>query len=344
MARAARQLTVDGICTFSSDVAVPTVGYVCERLGLPGIRLATAEVMATKHRFRTFLRDHGFAYPGFVFGKTYGELGHFFDTLRLPVLFKPVDTSGSRGVTRLSVRDEEAARSAFEHARSFSNSGTVCVEEQINGIEVGGDGVLCNGCFAFLAITHKHLKGFVVTGHNMPTNITLEDQNRVRVALEACCCALDYTDGPLNFDVMVTADDIIILEMSARNGGNGIPAVIARATGVDVEEMTLRTALGETVQVPAEQPMRGAASWVFGSDRSGTLRSICPYEQLRAEVPEVFDLYMAVPTGSEVRPFQHNGNLIGFVLFDCVQPTDYDTLMNRISQVIRLEVNPSEAP
>ena len=113
--------------------------------------------------------------------------------------------------------------------------------------------------------------------------------------------------------------------MSARNGGNGIPAVIKRATGVDVEEITIRLAIGETCQLPgSETPMqvqRGAASWVFGSRSGGILRAISDFAQVKAVVPELFELNLAVAVGTPVEPFEHNGNLIGYAVFDCEPPS-----------------------
>jgi biotin carboxylase len=259
------------------------------------------------------------------------------------MVFKPVDTSGSLGVTKLLAPDDCAANVAFERARSYSRSGTVCVEEFVAGIEVGGDGVLRNGQFAFIAITHKHLDGFVVRGHNLPTNITVDDQRRVRFALEECCAALGYRDGPLNFDVMVSPERIVILEMSARNGGNGIPTIIARSTGVDVEVATITLALDEEINLPVDDPpIRGAGSLVFGSERAGVLRSIRGLADIQSEIPEVFDLYLAVLPGSVVNRFEHNGNLIGCALFDCEPPESYDAIATRIIQALCLVVTQAD--
>lgn len=338
VARAARDLEVGGICTFSSDVAVPTVGYVCEQLGLPGVSSVAAETMATKHLFRAFLRERGLPHPQFVAARSFDDLHNLARQLRFPVIFKPVDTSGSRGVTKVAKPDERAVRTAFEYARAFSRSGTVCVEEFIEGIEVGGDAILHGGRLAFLAITHKHLSGFVVTGHNLPTTISPEDQMGVRAALEACCAALGYADGPLNFDVMVTPERPVILEMSARNGGNGIPSVIARATGIDVEVATLQIALGDSPVLGDGVKISGAGSWVFGAAHRGVLRDVRQLDEVRDVVPELFDLYFAVEPGGVVNRFEHNGNLLGYALFDCDPPGRYDEIAAKISHALRIDI------
>lgn len=341
--QAARSLGIDGICTFSSDVAVPTVAYVAERLGLPGASGKAAEIMANKGRFRTFLQEAGLDHPRFVTAGEFARIAEGLPRLTPPVIFKPVDTSGSRGMTVLREINEADARRAFDHAFGFSRSGTVCVEEFIDAVEVGGDAILAEGRIVFIAITHKHLSGLVVTGHSLPTNISPEDQERVRTALDQTCAALGYRDGPLNFDVMVSPQRVVILEMSPRNGGNGIAAVIERATGVNVEEMTLRIAARDPLPPFANAAIRrGVGSFVFGSPGGGLLKSIADEDELRRAVPEVFYYYLSLQPGDRVPPFEHNGNLIGYVLFDCRDAADYERLTRAVTQALSIGIATEE--
>jgi biotin carboxylase len=143
--RAAIDLNIDGICTFSSDVAVPTVSYVSEKLGLPGASSSVAETMATKHRFRKFLKDARISCPRFISGDVFASIAAEIHHLRPPILFKPVDTSGSRGLTRIDQIELQSCKAAFLKAQDFSRSQTVCVEEFVPGVEVGGDAILIDG-------------------------------------------------------------------------------------------------------------------------------------------------------------------------------------------------------
>jgi len=301
--------------------------------------------MSTKHLFREAQKLAKLPHPAFLVARTPDDLERLERTLRFPVVFKPVDSSGSRGVRVLDRASPDDVASAFAFAKSFSSSGTVCVEQFVGDPEVGGDGVLLDGRLAFLAITEKHLDGFVVTGHSLPSTLPREDQDRVRKALEECCRAVGYTRGPLNFDVKVGPDRIVVLEMSARNGGNGIPAVIKRATGVDVEEATIRLALGEAwcpAQTQETECSRGAASLVFGSRYNGILVSAGSFAQVQQKVPELVELNFAVPSGGEVKPFEHNGNLIGYAVFDCESPASYPELAARIIGALDLRVEAAQ--
>ena len=339
--QAARDLRIDGICTFSSDVAIPTVAYVCEKLELPGASCFVAETMATKHRFRNFLRDSHLVCPAFVSSETLEAMVENLRALQPPVIFKPVDSSGSRGVTRLDGLDPASVESAFLKAQGYSQSKIVCVEEFITGTEVGGDAILLDGRIAFIAITHKHLRGFVVTGHSLPTNISVRDQERVVEQVEAICRALGYRNGPLNFDVIVSTDAVTVLEMSARNGGNGIPAVIERATEVDPELAAIQLALGAVPDLPDHAEIkRGTGSFVFGHPTGGRLKHVCKAADLQRHVPEVFEVHYAKKPGDRVEPFEHNGNLIGFALFDCRDAIDYERVTEIISERLDLAISP----
>ena len=341
LARLAEELTIDGICTFSSDVAVPSVGYVCDRLGLPGISARVAQLMSTKHCLREAQNSAGLPHPKFVVARLAEDL-ELVRRLSFPVIFKPVDSSGSRGVSQVNAPSHEAIVGAFNLARSFSPSGTVCVEEFVPGREFGGDAVVIEGKCAFLGITEKYIEGFVVMGHSYPSRLELEDRQRIKAAIEASCNAVAYDCGPLNFDVKLDAERVTILEMSARTGGNGIPALLKRATGFDVEEATIRRALEEPLLGDWHEDMqapRGAASLVFGSSRKGVMKGIASLADLRAKVPEVAELLVAAPIGAPVNPFQHNGNLIGCVVFDCASLTQYAGIADRIREALNVELD-----
>jgi biotin carboxylase len=339
--RHAKEQRINGICTFSSDVAVPTVAYVSEQLNLPGSTTYVAETMAMKDRFRAFLRGAHLTCPGFISGNDCQKILQDVGSLEPPIIVKPVDTSGSRGITRLNEVVPESLTNAFLKAQSFSRSNTVVVEEYVEGTEVGGDAILIDGRVAFIAITHKHKNGFVITGHSLPTNISAHQQSRVIQHIEEICAALGCRGGPLNFDAIVSSTHVTMLEMSTRNGGNGIAAVIERATGVDVEGAAILMALGVTPTFPERADVRrGTGSFVFGSPIAGRLGRICTQDKLRDHVPEIFDLHYAKELGDRIEPFEHNGNLIGFVLFDCLDAADYQRITETISDRLDIAILP----
>lgn len=337
---AAKALGIDGIVTFASDVATPTVGFVAEQLRLPGSPASAAQTMSNKAKFRAFQREHGVNCPGFVTGERVEDIAEQIATLSPPLMFKPVDTSGSRGISRVDEINHDRCAVAFEYAQRYSRSGTVCVEEYVDGIDISGDGFLLNGQL-HAVITQKHKSGFIPIGHSLPTNTSPENQQRVFAQVTANCHAVGHMDGPLDFDVRVSPDRTTVLEMSPRLGGNGIPMIIERATGVDLITTTLRFALGEEPELPSKlQVIRRCGSWLFGSDRAGRLVGISTEKELRAAVPQVFDYLVNYQIGDEVPQFIHSGNSLGHVLFDCPPQSSYREIVGRLQSALQLKVAP----
>ncbi len=336
---AAKKLDVNGIVTIASDVATATVAFVADQLGLPGSSLRTAESMSNKARFRSAQAENGLSSPGFVVGHEFAAIEERITLMSPPLMFKPVDASGSRGVSRVDSVVPRTCAQAFNYARSFSRSKTVCVETYVAGIEVGGDGFLLDGRLRFAAITEKHKRDYVVTGHSLPTSISEDDQERVLHELDANCRAVGYTEGPLNFDVIVAADAVTVLEMSPRLGGNGIPEIIKRGTAVDLIAATLLFALREPFELPPQAPiLNPVGSWVFGSKLSGRLQRMTSDAEMMASLPQVFKHVTLYDIGDEVPAFDHNGNLLGYTLFDCPPPVTYLEMVAQVQEALGLLV------
>lgn len=335
---AARELRIDGITTIASNVAVPSVSFVAHELNLPGKNFENPEILYDKGKFRDFQRKHNLNCPDYLIAGDFSEIEGILKDLRLPLIFKPVDSSGSRGVCKLDAMSNKSYEKAFSYAKEYSHSGMVCVEEFIEGIEVGGDAFLVNSKVNAV-ITHKHINNFIPVGHELPTNISEYDQRRVIEELSTTCNDLNYTDGPLNFDVIVSSEGVFILEMSSRLGGNGIPLLVDRGTGVDFISTVISFSIGEEFEIPEKiEILRECGSLVFGSEKNGKLANIASEKQIKEVVPEVFGCTINYKIGDEVFEFVHSGNQIGYILFDCPLDTNYETIISKIKDALALEV------
>jgi len=337
--KVAKDLDIDGVVTFASDVATPTVGFVAEQLSFPGGSFSVAHTLSNKPKFRIFQREHGLNSPNFLIAKQLEDIGKQIATLSPPLVFKPVDTSGSRGVSRVDQIDRDCCAAAFEYAQGYSRSKTVCIEEIVEGVDVSGDGFLLNSELHFAVITQKYKSGFVVTGHSLPTSISIEDQERVFDEVIATCNAVGYTDGPIDFDVRVSPESVTVLEMSPRLGGNCIPLIIERATGIDLITAALKFALGEALEFTyLSNHLRSCGCFMFGSNHGGLLEGIATSEEVRAVVPEVFEYVVNYHIEDEVPEFVHSGNSLGYALFDCPPQLSYSEIVDRLQSVLRLKI------
>lgn len=336
----ANELAIDGVVTFASDIATATVAFVAEQLHLPNCTLRLAEIMSNKAHFRQFQKAHDLDHPAFLISASVDAFLLELPALTTPIMFKPVDTSGSRGVSKLENIDPADCREAFCYAQRFSRSGQVSIEAFVDGTDVSGDGFLIDSQLSAI-ITQKHKHGFIPTGHSLPTNISETDQNRILEEVSKTCRALDYQNGPIDFDIILSASRIVVVEMSPRLGGNGIPLLIQRSTGIDLVAMTVRYALGVPNEFStAHQSCRPCGSWIFGSEAGGRIDALADDATVRLQVPELFEYQLNYRQGEFVPPFIHSGNSLGYALFDCTADSDYFATIEKIRSAMQLEISP----
>ena len=337
----AKRIKVDAVVTSGADVCVPTVGAVCDALGLPGITRGVAELISSKDTFRTFQSANGMHAPRFTIIEERTQLPIALATLRPPLILKPVDSSGSRGIVRIETSALDRAGDSFDYARAFSRCGRVCIEEVLPGIEVGGNALLYEGRVVFLAITAKHMERFLVRGHSYPCNIGPLQQKAVRREIELACALLNYRNGALNFDVMVHGEEATIIEFGARLGGNGLTDLIAHAFDYDIENDILRLALGDAPKVPEAREVRPCGSWVFGVSCRGHLEKTSTLDELRKTVPEAYAISHASSAGAPVQPFVHNANQLGYVLFSIPPGETWLDMAGRLQDSFVIDVSPA---
>lgn len=340
----AKELEIDGIVTFASDIATTTVAFVAEQLNLTGCKQNIAETLSNKALFRQFQGRQQLDSPWFFITQDIEELNKYYSQLSAPVIFKPVDTSGSRGLVKLDTLNPDLCHNAFMYAQSFSRANTVSIEEFVEGIDVSGDGFLINGQLHAL-ISQKFKQGFIPTGHYFPTNIKPVDQQRIFSEIEKTCHAIDYLDGPIDFDVKISSERITVIEMSPRLGGNGIPELIYYSSGIDLIAMTINYALGKPCNIP-EQPdsLKPCASLIFGSDTAGQLSSITAVEELKNTFPELIECRFNYQAGDHVPAFEHSGNSLGYALFYCPLESDYPSMINRLQAALQLNIKQNLNP
>jgi biotin carboxylase len=338
--KAAVDIGIDGIVTFASDVAIQTLGYVAEQLGLIGPGHSIAEIMANKAKFRLFQKEHRLNHPKFVFANRFDDVESQIAQFTSSLIFKPVDASGSRGVSMLNKSDPESCALAFEYAKGYSRSKTVCLEQYVEGIDVSGDGFLSDGRLTFAVITKKYKRGFVVTGHRIPTDISADDQCRVIAEVAKTCTAIGYMNGPLDFDVRIDNDHVTVLEMSPRLGGNGIPIIIERGTGVDLFSAAIQQSLGLNVKLSEKVNInRSCGALILGSNTEGILKHVAADREMMDAVPEIFEYHLSYKVGDEVPIFSHGGNSLGYACFDCPPQLNYSLIVDRFINTLQLIVS-----
>jgi biotin carboxylase len=294
----------------STDIALPTLRALTERLGLPvTMSEEAAHASLDKRHFRALCDELGF--PGYRWQEVTDAARWRFDG---PVVVKPVDAQSGRGVTLCA--DEAGLAAAVTAARASSYAGAVVIEEEVRGTHCGCECVLVDGEVAFLALTSRTLcppPRAVTTAHLMPAEVPAGTHDTVAAMVARLCARLGYRTGPLNLDLVVTGDGVPhLIEMGARTSGNGLDELVRRCHGMDTIAASITAAVGGPVTVSPHAPT--PVLWLaLSSDRAGHLTAINGLAAARA-LPEVVDLCLFAAPGDEVLANDTVANKLGYAV------------------------------
>lgn len=335
----AQQEHIDGIVAYASDPAAPTAAYVAQQLGLAGNDADAVETLCNKDLFRTFLRNAGFCSPH---AQGYTEpAAALADTemFRLPVIVKPVDSSGSKGATVLHSWDGLA--DALDFAFSFSRGHRVIVEEFIEKKHpylIGGDIFVVNGQVQLWGLLNCHrdnaVNPLVPVGKSYPPLLEPADEQAVRRTLQQMVDKLGIRMGAMNVELIVDkAGRVWPIDVGPRNGGNMIPELLGYIFGVDVVELTIRAAMGESVAPDCGEGTPYYATHNLHSNQNGTFRGV----KFSAELtPYILRKNIYKQSGDRVEYFDNAAKALGIVFFRFPDKETMERLLSHINEHITI--------
>jgi biotin carboxylase len=316
----ARELKIDGIVAYASDPAAPTAAYVSEKMGLPGNPYKSVEILTQKDLFRDFLQQNGFNTPKACGYTTYEQALADIDGFKFPVMVKPVDSSGSKGVVKIT--DKSELKAAVEEALSYSRAKRIVVEEfiQKKGYQISGDGFSVDGKLVFTSYGNELYSGkgtreYVALGEFWPSLLSSDLKKKVDDELQKLITALGMKTCAYNIEVILDKnDDVYVLELGPRNGGSYIPQLIKYATGVDLIDYTLRGAVGEDCSDLDFAETKGCYSnYMIYSTVSGEYDGLWFDEDFKKN--NLLDVYCTYSDGDQVHAYQNTTHSLGTIIF-----------------------------
>lgn len=328
----AKEEEVDGILAYASDPAAPTAAYVAEKMNLLGNPYESVEILCNKDRFRNFLNNNGFCTPK---AKGYNQVEEALEDIKqgyyhCPVIVKPVDSSGSKGVGQI---DEFAeAEGKLQNAMAFSKSGRIIVEEYVEkfGYQIAGDGLSIDGQLVFRCFANDHFNSecinpFVPMAASFPYNMPEEVQEKVHMEIQRLLTLLDMKTCTYNFDMRIDKDyNVYLMEVAPRDGGNYIPQIIKYATGVDLVEYAVKAAMGEKVSVEINNIASGYwAYYAVHSLKEGILEKIDIKEEVVSK--HIIENHIIKKPGDEIKMFTGANTTLGILImkFDSMEQMLY---------------------
>jgi phosphoribosylamine-glycine ligase len=238
---------VEVVYSVGSDVAMPTIGYVGEKLGLPYFcNENIAILLNNKFLFRSFLMENNLLNISFQSGKHWKDFQNWH---KFPAIIKPVCSQGQRGIRRIENKND--IRKHIKNAQQFSESGEIILEEFITGAEISANIFLKDGriFYSFISdrMVYEELDGGLVKSHIFPTKMNKDLQTRALQLISNTVKHLNIQNGPVYFQMMYNSDDVHIIEVTPRLDGCHIWRLIRSFAGIDLLKLTFDMLLRETI-------------------------------------------------------------------------------------------------
>lgn len=313
----AQRLQIDGIMSFACDPGVVAASYVQNKMGLPSFGpFESVEILQNKDKFRAFLAKNGFNVPqakGFDSIEAAMEEIYWYPW---PVIVKPTDAAGSKGVTR--VDKAEDLKPALEYAMEHSISGHIIVEEFIDkqGCSSDTDSFSEDGKLKFVSFCAQRFDAdatnpYTPAAYSWPSTFTKEQEEYLTSEIQRLITLLNLKTCVYNIEVRVAPNGKpYIMELTPRGGGNRLCEMLRYATGVDMITAITRAMVGDPILESIEQkPYNGHwAEIILHADKDGVFDHLEISKDLPAEVVEE-DLW--VEKGDKVESFEGANNAIG---------------------------------
>lgn len=313
----AQKLEIDGIMSFAVDPGVVTVAYVQEQMNLPSLGpYESVCVLQNKDKFRNFLAQNGFNVPAAKGFSSVEEALSEIYWYPWPVIVKPTDAAGSKGVTRVDRVEELEA--ALEYAFEHSISKRVIVEEFIEkiGCSSDTDSFSVNGELKFISFSAQRFdesaaNPYTPSTYSWPSTFTAEQESELASEIQRLLTLLGMRTSIYNIETRIgTNGKPYIMEVSPRGGGNRLAEMLRFATGVDLITNSVRAAVGEKVVNVEQKPYDGHwAEVILHADKDGKFIEIKIDDEFhKAHIVEI-DLW--VNRGDKVSAFRGANDAIG---------------------------------
>ena len=278
----AKKLKIDGVMSFACDPGVVTAAYVAEKMNLPHSgSYESVRILQNKGLFRKFLADNGFNVPkakGYTkIEDAFKDVGYF----SWPVIVKPTDSAGSKGVTRVDSVD--CLEKSIKYALSFSNSNEFIIEDFLEkkGHSSDTDSFSVDGKLEFVSFSAQRFDDdcenpYTPSAYSWPSTISADNQRELTKEIQRLLTLLNMKTSVYNIEVRECTDGkAYIMECSPRGGGNRLAEMLRYNTGVDLITNAVRAAVGDPVIGIEQKPYNGYwGEIILHSNKAGVFNEL----------------------------------------------------------------------
>lgn len=340
----AKELKIDGILSFACDPGVVTAAYVAEKMGLPSSGpYESVEILQNKGKFRKFLTENNFNVP---VAKQYTDIETALNDTEMfnwPVIVKPTDSAGSKGVTKVVEKSE--LRDAINYALKFSHSNEFIIEDFLEKV---GDSSDCDsfsidGKLKFVSFSAQKFdenceNPYTPAAFTWPASISKAHQEELINEIQRLLKLLDMKNSIYNIETReCTNGKAYIMECSPRGGGNRLAEMIRYMTGVDMITNIVKSALGMALDVIEQKEIKDNwAEIILHSEKEGIFEKLWISEEISSNIVEN-DLW--IETGTHVGGFSGANEAIGTMVLKFDSEIQMNNVLNNQNNYIKVFVD-----
>ena len=340
----AQELNIDGILSFGVDPGVVTAAYVAEKMGLSfQCSYDAACILQDKSRFRQFLKDNNFNVPN---AKGYSSKEEALaDTAyyNWPVIVKPVDSAGSKGVTRVDELGQLS--SAIDYALSESHNGHFIIEDFLEkeGNSSDCDSFTVDGELVFCSFNDQHfdpkaINPYTPAAFSWPSTMPQWAQEELRSELQRLMTLLNVKTGVYNIETRLCKNGKpYIMELSPRGGGNRLSEMMKYISGQDLIDNCVRAAVGDPIDEIQQPTYNGYwAEIILHSEYDGIFKSIEIDNRIEEKYLIEKDLW--VREGEKVWRFTGANTTIGTLVLKFMSRKTMNSFLNSQQGIYKIKV------
>ena len=336
---AAMRLEIDGIMSFACDPGVVTAAYVQEKMGLPGNPYESVAILQQKDLFRDFLTRHNFNVPKAGGFSSFEEVPERIKDFRWPLIVKPVDAAGSKGITVITSPDQ--LNHAFSIAMQYSIGKRVVIEEFIEkvGCSTDSDCFSVDGKLVFVSYSAQRFdecseNPYAPAAFSWPSTMTEDQENILTSELQRLLTLLNMRTSIYNVEARVGTDGkVYIMEVSPRGGGNRLAEMVRLATGGDMITAAVIAALGGSPEIRQREYQGHWAEVILHSQRAGRFVSLDVCDKIKPYVHEI-DLW--VNKGQPIEKFRSASQSLGTMILKFPDSATMEKAICRASELYNI--------
>lgn len=343
----AKNEQVEGILAYASDPAALPAAIVAERLNLPTNPVESVKILGLKHHWRNFLKDNNFACPQHFQFKSnilIEELAKEIEEFSFPLVVKPTDSSGSKGVS--IINEIEELSKAISYAKSYSRNNELIIEEYIERSfpsVIGGDIFVWDGKI-FLYGLMECLRDLtnsplIPIGEKKPLLVSEDEESLIKSELQRVITTLGIRFGELNVEILLDKNrKVHFLELGPRAGGNMIPIQLSDAYGIDLVEANVKAAMGEVPSFLNKSLSVKSGCYmhyVLHSYNSGNFRGVSIDKSIE---DKVYRKVIYKKEGDKIEYFDGAGKAIGIIFLHFKNVDEMEFFCRNHNSLVNIEL------